>query len=197
MIEIDGKIISFEIFTRKYICDLSKCKGICCVEGDSGAPLEPGEPEILERIYPKIKDRLTHKSQNEVERQGKWVIDQDGDKVTPIINGDECVYAVRKPDGLWSCAIEEAYNAGEIDWKKPISCHLYPIRVQHYKNYDALNFHDWHVCNAALALGQKEGVPVYKFLKEPIIRAWGEDFYNQMEIAAPEVQKYDEERNKR
>lgn len=189
MIQIDDKIISIDVFQKKYICDLSKCKGECCVEGDSGAPLEDEETSILEDIYPIVEPYLNEKSRDEIAKQGKWVIDQDGDKVTPIINGRECVYSYQEPDGTWKCAIEKAYYEGKISFKKPISCHLYPIRVTHYKTFDALNFHEWFVCKPALELGSKIGTPVYKFLKEPIIRKFGENFYKEMEEVAPEVEK--------
>lgn len=196
MIEIDDKVISIELFRRKYCCDLSKCKGECCYEGDSGAPLEEEETEILDKIYNIIKPDLTEKAIKEIETNGKWIIDNDGDKVTPIINGKECVYTYRDKDGTWKCAIEKAFNEGKIDWKKPISCHLYPIRTQKYKTFEAVNFHEWDVCKAAVELGESIGLPVYKFLKEPIIRKWGEDFYEALEEVAPEVEKEIERRKR-
>ena len=189
MIQIDDKIISSDVFLRKYCCDLSKCAGECCVEGDSGAPLDDAETEILEKIYPIVEPYLNEKERAEIARQGKWVIDDDGDKVTPIINGRECVYTYRDEDGCWKCAIERAYREGKIDFYKPISCHLYPIRVTKYTSYEALNVHDWTVCKAAKKLGEKLGLPVYKFLREPLIRKYGEEFYHQLEIAAPEVER--------
>lgn len=190
MIQIDDKVISTDLFTRKYLCDLSKCKGECCDEGDSGAPLEESETAILDEIYPMVEPYLNEKEKEEIAKQGKWVIDSDGDKVTPIINGRECVYTYRDEDGTWKCAIEKAYNEGKISFKKPISCHLYPIRVTKYKKFEALNFHEWHVCKPAMELGEKIGLPVYKFLKEPIVRAYGEEFYNAMEELAAEVEEY-------
>ena len=189
MVEIDGKIISLDIFSRRFLCDLQNCKGICCVEGDSGAPLEKKETEILDRIYPQIKHLLAEKSREEVERQGKWVVDEDCDFVTPIINGEECVYAIHRDGVGWTCAIEEAYNQGIVDFKKPISCHLYPIRVRHYRKCDALNFHEWSVCSCALKLGKEKDVPVYKFLKEPLVRAYGESFFEELEKVAVEIEK--------
>lgn len=196
MIQIDDKVISTDLFTRKYLCDLSKCKGECCDEGDSGAPLEDIETAILDDIYPMVEPYLNDKEKEEIARQGKWVVDEDGDKVTPIINGRECVYTYRDEDGTWKCAIEKAYNEGKINFRKPISCHLYPIRVTKYKKFEALNFHEWHVCKPAIELGEKVGLPVYKFLKEPIIRAYGEAFYEAMEELAPEVEEYMKEHKK-
>ena len=190
MIQIGDKVIGFEMFARKFVCDIARCKGICCYEGDSGAPLEDDEVKLLDEIYPQIEPYLTEQERAEVAKQGKWVVDDDGDKVTPIIGGCECVYTMCEPDGTWKCAIEQAYNDGKINFRKPISCHLYPIRVTHYRTFDAINFHEWDACcKPALELGEKLGVPVYKFLKEPIVRAWGEEFYNEMEIAAAEIEK--------
>lgn len=181
MIQIDDKVISFDVFRKKYICDLSKCCGECCVEGDSGAPLDDEETTILDEIYPIVEPYLPSESVAEIARQGKWVVDRDGDKVTPIINGRECVYAYHDTDGIWKCAIEKAFLDGKLEWKKPISCHLYPIRVTKYKNFEALNYHEWFVCKPAIELGEQVGTPVYKFLKEPIIRKYGESFYKEME----------------
>lgn len=189
MIQIANTVVSLELFKRKFLCDLSHCKGECCYEGDSGAPLEKGEAEILDEIYPLVEPYLTPTEKEEISKQGKWVVDSDGDKVTPIINGRECVYTYREPDGTWKCAIERAFLDGKISFQKPVSCHLYPIRVAHYRDFDALNFHEWHVCEAAMKLGDKVGLPVYKFLKEPLIRMYGEDFYRELESLAPEIEK--------
>lgn len=192
MIQIDDKIISLDIFERKFICNLTQCHGICCVEGESGAPLEDSEIDIIEDIVEIVKPYLTEKSIKEIEKQGPWVIDVDGDKVTPIINGKECVYAYFEKDGTCKCSIEKAYNEGLTDFKKPISCHLYPIRVSRHSDFEALNMHHWPICKPALQLGSMEGLPVYKFLKEPIIRKYGEAFYNEMidvekELKAKEI----------
>lgn len=184
MVQIDDKVISLDLFEKKFICNLHQCHGECCVEGESGAPLEEEETQILESIYPQVKPYLTEMAVDEIEKQGKWVIDADGDKVTPIINGRECVYALREPNGTWKCAIEQAYYDGKINWKKPISCHLYPIRVTPYKNFDALNYHQWFVCKPAIELGNQLGTPVFRFLKEPLIRKYGEPFYLEMENVA-------------
>ncbi len=180
MVQIDDKLISLDVFEKQFICDVPKCLGICCVEGESGAPLEDAETEILEKIYPLVKPLLSAQSITEIEKQGKWVIDMDEDKVTPIINGKECVYAVFEEDGVCSCAIEKIYAQGLIDFKKPISCHLYPIRVEKMSKYEALNYHNWPICNPARVLGKSKGVPVYQFLKEPIIRKYGQVFYDEM-----------------
>jgi hypothetical protein len=181
MVQIDDKIISLDVFERKFVCDLSVCKGDCCVEGESGAPLEDEETQILEDIYPVVKPYLTGEAIIEIEKQGQWVVDGDGDKVTPIINGKECVYAYYDDDKICKCAIEKAHQQGLVDFKKPISCHLYPIRVTRYKDFEALNYHDWPICQGAKVLGKRSGVPVYQFLKNPIVRKYGEAFYQAME----------------
>lgn len=181
MIQIDDKIVSTDIFSKRFVCNLAVCKGGCCVEGESGAPLEDEETKIIEDIYPIIKPYLTDKAIEEIEKQGKWIIDSDGDKVTPIINGKECVYTYYDEDDICKCAIDKAHQEGKIDFKKPISCHLYPIRIAQYPDFEALNYHTWPICAPARELGGQLGVPVYKFLKEPIIRKYGQAFYDEME----------------
>lgn len=187
MIEIDGKVINTEIFRRRFICDISKCKGTCCYDGDSGAPLEEDELEKLTEVYPTVKPYLSDEENEEIAKQGLWVTDRDGDLVTPIIRGCECVYTNREEDGTWSCAIEKAYREGKTKWRKPISCYLYPIRVSKTRKYEMLNFHEWEVCRPAVELGEKVGAPAYKFLKEPIIAKYGEEFYNELEQVEQEL----------
>ncbi len=187
MIEIDGKVINTEIFRRRFICDISKCKGTCCYDGDSGAPLEEDELEKLTEVYPTVKPYLSDEENEEIAKQGLWVTDRDGDLVTPIIRGCECVYTNREEDGTWSCAIEKAYREGKTKWRKPISCYLYPIRVSKTRKYEMLNFHEWEVCRPAVELGEKVGTPAYKFLKEPIIAKYGEEFYNELEQVEQEL----------
>lgn len=182
MIQIEDKLISRDIFEKRFCCDLSKCEGYCCVEGSSGAPLENEETEILEKIFPVIRPFLQEKAQKIIEEKGTWEIDIDYDKVTPIIDGEECVYAFFEGN-ICKCAIEKAYNEGLIDFAKPISCHIYPIRITKYKEFEALNYHEWHVCEPARDLGKKNDIPVFRFLKKPIIRKYGEKFYNEMEEA--------------
>lgn len=187
MIEIDGKVINTEIFRRRFVCDISKCKGTCCYDGDSGAPLEEDELEKLTEVYPTVKPYLSDEENEEIAKQGLWVTDRDGDLVTPIIRGCECVYTNREEDGSWSCAIEKAYREGKTKWRKPISCYLYPIRVSKTRKYEMLNFHEWEVCRPAVELGEKVGTPAYKFLKEPIIAKYGEEFYNELEQVEQEL----------
>lgn len=186
MLKVGEVLVSDDIRDREFVCNLQKCKGACCVEGDSGAPLEAGEREILEDIYPAVKPYLTAKGIAAIEKQGKHVIDEDGDLCTPVIDGKECAYAVYDKKGVLKCGIEQAYEEGKVNWKKPISCHLYPIRVTSKKNFEALNYHKWHICSPACTLGKELQVPVYKFLKDPLVRKYGPEWYSDLEKAIAE-----------
>ncbi|MCW3807539.1 DUF3109 family protein [Plebeiibacterium marinum] len=181
MIQIDDKIISLELFTQKFICNIAKCRGICCVEGDSGAPLEDGEAEVLEDIYPKIKHLLSDDCIEVIEKEGTSVVDFEDELVTPIVHGKECVYTYFDTKGTIHCAIEMAWKQGLVEFRKPISCQLYPIRTKRLTQGEALNYDVWPICDDARILGEEKGVPVYRFLKEPIVRKYGEAFYNEME----------------
>ncbi|MDE5420389.1 DUF3109 family protein [Labilibaculum sp. DW002] len=186
MLQIGNAIVSLDVIEKKFICDFAKCKGACCVEGDSGAPLDDDEKAILEEIYPDIKEYLNEKGIAEIEKQGTSVIDSDGDLVTPIINDKECVYTVFE-NGLALCGIEKAFLDGKISYRKPISCSLYPIRIQKYEEFDAVNYNKWKICAPARELGFKMGTPVYKFLKDPLIRKYGEDWYEELKYAAEHI----------
>jgi len=181
MILVGKAVLSDDIKENFFVCDLEKCKGACCEEGDAGAPLEEEETIILEKIYPKITEYLSEEGKRTIESQGTWVVDRDGDKVTPTIgNNGACAYATKDERGMLKCGIEQAYLDGKVGFKKPISCHLYPIRVTKYDDFDALNYDRWDICDAACVLGSKLGVPVYKFLKEPLVRKYGEDWYAEL-----------------
>ena len=183
MIEIDDKIVSTDILSECFACDLGKCKGICCVEGDAGAPLEIDEVDILEEEYPNYAPYMTAEVRAEVERQGFMVVDSDGDYTTPLVDNAACAYAFEE-NGVTFCAIERAYREGKCSFLKPISCHLYPIRVKQFRNGSyGLNYHRWAVCSSARECGKKLGVPVYKALREPIVRRFGEEFYRSLECA--------------
>ena len=187
MIEIEDKVLSRDIFEKKFVCDLAACKGACCVEGSSGAPLEMEEVYILEKIYEDVKPFLTPKGIKAIEKQGKWVIDADGDHVTPLVSKEkECAYTIFE-NGIAQCGIEKAYKAGATDFRKPISCHLYPIRTRKYAKFEAINYDVWHLCKPACACGEKLQVPVYKFLKEALVRKYGAEFYKMVEVAAEEI----------
>lgn len=183
MIEIEGKVVSLDVFEEQFVCNLSACKGACCVEGDSGAPLTHEETEILAKIFPKIQGFMEADGIAAVEAQGTSVVDSDGDEVTPLVDGKHCAYTVFE-EGKAGCAIEKAYLGGAIDYVKPVSCHLYPIRVKVYSSYTVLNYDRWEICKPACTLGKELSVPVYRFLEKPIKRAFGESFYAELEAAA-------------
>lgn len=189
MVQIDDVVVSLDVFREKFICNLDACKGQCCIEGDAGAPLEEEEVAELEKVLPVIWDQLSPQAREIIDRQGVCYTDQDGDLVTSIVNGKDCVFTCYDEKGCCYCTIEKAYRDGKVDFYKPVSCHLYPIRVGNYGPYKAVNYHRWDVCKAAVILGQKENVPVYKFLKEPLIRKFGEAWYNEMESVAEELRK--------
>lgn len=189
MIEIGDKLISEDIFSEEFVCNLARCKGACCVEGDAGAPLDADETKILADIFPKIKEYLRPEGIAAIEAQGTHVVDIDGDLVTPLVNGRECAYVVFDTQGVTKCGIEKAYENGAVEWQKPISCHLYPIRAVEYRNFTALNYHEWPICSPACELGKELQVPVYKFLKTPLIRKYGEEFYETLSDAAEEWER--------
>ena len=181
MFQIDDKIISDDIFEVKFACDLNACKGWCCVEGDAGAPLTEDEALILDEIFPKIKQYLPDKALKTIEKKGLYEYDEDGDLVTTTVNDKECVFAYFDNNGIVKCAIEKAYFDGVVDFRKPISCHLYPIRLKNYEEFVAINYDKQEICNVALIKGKKENIPLFKFLKEPLIRKFGEEFYSGLE----------------
>ena len=187
MIQIGDTIISLDIFEKKFCCDLTVCKGACCVEGDSGAPLEEGEAEQIRENYEKIRPYMKSEGLTAVEEQGFSTIDVEGDLVTPLIGGRECAYAIEEGGSCW-CAIEKSWSRGESSFRKPISCHMYPIRVKQYQNYEAMNYDQWSICACARLKGEQEGVPVYVFLKDALITKYGEEWYEQLCYAAREIE---------
>jgi hypothetical protein len=183
MIDIDGKIVSCEIITEKFLCDLAACRGICCVEGNSGAPLEDHEVRTLTDQHRAYRRFMTPEGIAAVECQGFAVTDRDGDLVTPLVGDAECAYSYKDND-ITLCAIEKAWAGGLTDFRKPISCHLYPIRVTRFGDGSlGLNYHRWAVCEAARVLGRERGVPVFRMLREPIIRRFGSEFFEALEAA--------------
>ena len=183
MIQIDDKIVSTEILTTRFCCDLPRCKGICCVEGNAGAPLEIEEIDMLEAEYEHYKPYMTPEGIAAVERQGFMVVDGEGDYTTPLVDDAECAYSYTE-NGVTLCAVERAFREGKCAFLKPISCHLYPIRVVRFSNGSlGLNYHRWEVCRPAVACGQRLGIPLYKALREPIVRRFGKEFYRALETA--------------
>jgi len=184
MIEIGRTLISLDIFEKQFLCDILKCKGACCIEGDSGAPLTNEEAEIIERDYSAFENLLPKKHKKEIEKQGFSLIDSDGDLVTPLVNNRQCAYSFYDERGILKCAIEKAHFDGKTKFRKPVSCHLFPIRITEYKRYDAINYEKLDICKPGRECGVSEKLPIYKFLKEPLIRQYGEEWYNEVEIAA-------------
>ena len=181
MIHIDDTIISEVLLEKKFVCNLKACKGACCVEGDAGAPLDQDELKKLEEVYPIVKEYLSDQSIKALE-ENLYTVDTDGDYVTTLINNKECAYVVFEEDGTSKCGIEQAYLDGKTDWKKPISCHLFPVRLNEYETFTAVNYAYWDICDDACVLGEQLGVKVYQFLKEPLIRRFGEKWFNELEL---------------
>jgi hypothetical protein len=183
MIIIDDTLVSEEIFDVHFICDLAACRGACCVEGDAGAPLEEEEIGLLEDALDKVKPYMTPEGRATVEEQGVFDFDAGGHFVTPLNDGRECSFTFFV-DGEARCAIEQAFLDGKTSFRKPVSCHLYPIRLSAVGDHIAVNHHHWHICVPAKLFGQKEGVRVYEFLREPLIRRFGAEWYEKLKIAA-------------
>ena len=183
MIQVEDKIISLDVFEKHFVCDLNACKGACCVEGDSGAPLTAEEDKKLNTIYEKVKLFMREEGISEIEKKGVAVYDSEGELTTTLVNNRECAFVV-EDKGISKCAIEKAYLDGKTDFKKPISCHLFPIRIKEYQDFDAVNYEDIKICKPACECGSKLEIPVYVFLKEPLIRKYGEAWYNELLIAS-------------
>lgn len=188
MIAIDDKIFSLRLFTEKFVCDLSACKGQCCVLGDAGAPLEEEEISILKKELKNILPYMTKAGVNTVKKMGLAVKDADDELVTPLVNGKECAFTIFI-DGIAQCAIEKAFLKKKTTFRKPISCHLYPIRINKTKKIEAVNYQTWDICKAAVALGKKENIAVYEFCKEPLIRKYGAQVYDALLAADGELEK--------
>ncbi len=185
MLQIKDTLVSLDILERFFLCDLGACKGECCIEGDAGAPITAEEYETLQRLTPLVWDMLTPAARRVLEEQGPGYYDEDGDLVTSIVDGRDCVFTTYEAGGLCSCALEKLYRSGGSDFYKPISCHLYPVRLRELPGgMTAVNCHRWKVCRAAETLGRAKGVRVYQFLREPLIRRFGQEWYDELCEAA-------------
>jgi hypothetical protein len=182
MLEIKNTIVSLDIIETKFVCDLSQCKGACCVVGESGAPLTDEEKLLVEDAYPSIREYMSPQGIEAVESQGWYVYDVEGDCVTPLVNKKECAYTFRDAQGVTLCAFEKAFYERKIDFLKPLSCHLYPVRVTKYKQYDAVNYESISICNAACRKGEDSGTALYVFLEQPLTRAYGKDWYDELKL---------------
>jgi hypothetical protein len=183
MIQIQNTLVSLDLLEKRFVCDLQKCKGACCVGGDAGAPLSEEELPLVERIYDEVKPFMRIEGIRAIEKQGKYVIDEEGEPVTPLVKGAECAYVVFDNKGATKCAFELAYMAGRTNFKKPVSCHLYPVRVAKYNDFEAVNYHQWNICKPACECGKKLDVKIYQFVKEALVRRFGEKWLEELKIA--------------
>lgn len=181
MFQLGKTIVSDEILEKEFVCNLGACKGACCVNGDAGAPLEKEELKILEEIQPIMKKYLRAKGLEAIDRHGPYTTNEDGEHETTLIDGADCAYVIYDKNNIALCGIEEAYNQGEITFKKPVSCHLYPIRIRQYSEFAAVNYDRWDICDDACSLGKEMKVPVYRFVKQALVRKFGQEWYDELE----------------
>lgn len=194
IVEIDDKLVSSEIIENQFVCDLNACKGACCVKGDAGAPVSFSEISILEEEIENIKPFLTPEGVEAIEKSGVFYIDTTKDKVTTLMENGACAFVVFDEKGIAKCGVEMAHKAGKSSIVKPISCHLYPIRVSKKGKYTFLNYDRWDICNPACKLGETLKVKTYRFLKEPITKAFGKQFYEELALVDEEIEKMNAEK---
>ena len=180
MLQIGDALVSLDVVERHFVCNFDACRGACCIEGDAGAPITEEEYRQLQELLPQLLDDLTPTAREVIARQGVAYVDEEGDLVTSIVGGKDCVFTCYGENGRCMCAIEKAFREGRTAFYKPLSCHLYPIRITRYPAFTAVNYHRWKICKAAEVLGRKEGVRVYRFLREPLIRCFGEAWYDEL-----------------
>jgi hypothetical protein len=188
MLRIGDTIFSFDVLEKRFKCDLLQCLGNCCRYGDSGAPLLKSEVRILNEIWPSVKPYLRSEGVKTIEEKGTSVADKDQEMVTPLIRNEECAYTILK-ENIFMCGIEKAWSEGKTDFQKPLSCHLFPVRIKQFSDFRAVNYEELSICSSARERGEEEGIYAYVFLKEPLIRALGEDMYKELCIAAEELRK--------
>ncbi len=186
MLQIQDTLVTLDMAERFFLCDLDKCLGQCCIDGDAGAPITPEEDRRLREILPAVKPYLLPAALREIEENGVSYIDEEGDLVTQIVDGRNCVFTTYGPGGMCMCAIEKAFRDGKIDFYKPISCHLYPVRIKEYDGFTAVNLHRWKICRCAEVLGREKGVRAYQFLKTPLIRRFGQEWYDELALTCEE-----------
>jgi hypothetical protein len=184
MVEIGRTLVSFDIFREYFLCPPEQCKGVCCIEGDSGAPLDTGEADSIRLSYPDFKIYLSEAHLQVIAEAGFSVIDRDGDEVTPLVDNRQCAYSYYNEEGILKCSIEKAWHLGLTTFRKPVSCHLFPVRITHYRHYDAVNYEKIDICKSARECGIINKMPLYQFLKESLIRKYGENWYHELESIA-------------
>ena len=189
MVEIGKAIVSLDLFREYFTCDLEQCKGACCIEGDSGAPLAPGEPELLEQDYPRYRDFLPPDHRNVIENKGFSLVDSDGDVVTPLVLDRQFAYSYNDDQGILKCAVEKAWNEGYLNFRKPLSCHLFPVRITAYRHFDAVNYQKIEICRPGRECGKKIRMPLWRFLQVPLTRKYGEEWFAELQIAADQINR--------
>lgn len=194
MFLIQNTLVSLDVLEKEFCCDLDTCRGCCCIEGDAGCPVTDEELQQIEQLLPLLLPEMTKEAREVVTKQGISYLDPSGERVTSIVNDKDCIFARTDHNGWCYCLIEKAYNAGKIGFKKPISCHLYPIRLTKVGNYTGVEYHRWDICHCARQLGKKKHIPLYQFLREPLIRRFGEAWYAELELTANEWKKQCEQK---
>ena len=194
MFLIQNTLVSLDVLEKEFCCDLETCRGCCCIEGDAGAPVSDEELQQIEQLLPELLPQMTKEARAVVEEQGLSYLDPSGERVLSIVNGKDCIFARTDHNGWCYCLIEKAFNAGKISFKKPISCHLYPIRLTRVGDYTGVEYHRWDICHCARQLGKKKHIPLYQFLREPLIRRFGEAWYAELELTASEWKKQCEQK---
>lgn len=180
MLEIGNTLVSLDLAERFFCCDFDACHGECCIEGDAGAPITREEYERIKELLPTVWDSMLPSGRRVVEEDGVGYVDEEGDLVTSIVDGRNCAFTCYAPGGMCQCAIEKAYRQGLTDFRKPISCYLYPVRVTQYPTFTAVNYHRWKICRSAEALGRRLGIRLYQFLKEPLTQRFGQEWYDEL-----------------
>lgn len=188
MFQIDDTIVSANLLEQKFACDLSSCKGCCCRYGDSGAPVTPDEAIIMEKIWPDVRPYLRPEGISAIEEKGTTMTDFEGECVTPLIGNEECAYTIIE-NGVWLCGIERAWFDRVVRFRKPLSCHLFPVRIKNFTDFRAVNYEEWPICKSAVANGKEKNIMLYRFLKEPLERAFGKEWYDKLLFAAQEYEK--------
>lgn len=186
MLEIQNTLVTLDLIERFFCCDLSRCLGQCCIDGDAGAPVTPEEVDLLREVLPEVWNDLAPEARRVIEEQGVSYVDEEGDLVTSIVNGRDCVFTCYAEGGMCLCAIEKAYREGRVKWRKPMSCALYPVRLKEYDGFTAVNLHRWKICKCAEVLGRREGLRAYQFLRGPLIDRFGQEWYDELAATAEE-----------
>lgn len=183
MLDIQNTLVSLDFVERYFCCDLDSCLGECCIDGDAGAPITEEEDRKIRELLPLVWDDLLPSAQREIEENGTSYVDSEGDLVTQIVDGKNCVFTTYDKNGMCLCALEKAYREGRTDFYKPVSCHLYPARIKEYDGFTAVNYHRWKICKSAEQLGRKLDVRLYQFLEGPLTAHFGKEWYDELKMA--------------